>query len=34
MYEILQVLDKYLIDNLKQHRYCMSRDSEYITLIS
>ena len=29
----MQVLDKYLIDNLQQHQYCMSRDSEYITLI-
>ena len=28
------MLDKYLIDNLKQHQYCMSPDSEYITLIS
>ena len=34
IYEILQVLDKYLIDNLKQHQYCMSPDSKYITLIS
>ena len=34
MYEILQVLDKYLIDNPQQHQYCMSPDSEYITLIS
>ena len=33
-YQILQVLDKYLTDNLKQHQYCMSPDSEYITLIS
>ena len=33
IYEILQVLDKYLIDNLQQHQYCMSPDSEYITLI-
>ena len=32
-YEILQVLDKYLIDNLQQHQYCMSPDSKYITLI-
>ena len=30
----MQVLDKYLIDNLQQHQYCMSPDSEYITLIS
>ena len=34
MYEILQVLDKYLIDNLQQHQYCMSPDGKYITLIS
>ena len=34
IYQILQVLDKYLTDNLKQHQYCMSPDSEYITLIS
>ena len=34
IYQILQLLDKYLIDNLKQHQYCMSPDSEYITLIS
>ena len=34
MYEILQVLDKYLIDNPQQHQYCMSPDSEYIILIS
>ena len=27
------MLDKYLIDNLQQHQYCMSPDSEYITLI-
>ena len=33
IYEILQVLDKYLTDNPKQHQYCMSPDSEYITLI-
>ena len=30
IYQILQVLDKYLIDNPKQHQYCMSPDSEYI----
>ena len=30
----MQVLDKYLIHNPKQHQYCMSPDSEYITLIS
>ena len=34
IYQILQVLDKYLIDNLQQQQYCMSPDSEYITLIS
>ena len=34
IYQILQVLDKYLTDNLKQHQYCMSADSEYISLIS
>ena len=33
IYQILQVLDKYLIDNPKQHQYCMSPDGEYITLI-
>ena len=27
------MLDAYLIDNLQQHRYCMSPDSEYILLI-
>ena len=31
--QILQVLDKYLMDNPQQHQYCMSPDSEYITLI-
>ena len=30
IYQILQVLDAYLIDNLQQHPYCMSTDSEYI----
>ena len=30
IYQILQVLDAYLINNLQQHRYCMSPDSEYI----
>ena len=33
IYQILQVLDKYLIDNLQHHQHCMSPDSEYITLI-
>ena len=28
------MLDKYLIDNLQQHQYRISPDSEYITLIS
>ena len=34
IYQILQVLDKYLMDNPQQHQYCMSPDSKYITLIS
>ena len=34
IYQILQVLDAYLIDNLQQHRYCMSPDSKYISLIT
>ena len=34
IYQILHVLDAYLIDNLQQHRYCMSPDSEYISLIT
>ena len=33
IYEILQVLDAYLRDNLQQHIHCMSPDSEYISLI-
>ena len=33
IYEILQGLDAYLIDNPQQHIYCMSPDSEYISLI-
>ena len=33
IYQILQVLDKYLVDNPKQHQHCMSPNSEYITLI-
>ena len=33
IYQILQVLDAYLINNLQQHQYCMSPDSEYISLI-
>ena len=27
------MLDKYLVDNLKQHQHCMSHDSKYIALI-
>ena len=34
IYQILQVLDAYLIDNPQQHQYCMSPDSEYISLIA
>ena len=33
IYEILQVLDKYLIDNPQQHLSRMSPNSEYISLI-
>ena len=33
IYQILQMLDAYLIDNPQQHLYCMSPDSEYISLI-
>ena len=33
IYQILQMLDTYLIDNPQQHRYCKSPDSEYISLI-
>ena len=33
IYQILQVLDVYLSDNPQQHRYCMSPDSKYISLI-
>ena len=33
IYQILQVLEKYLINNLQQHQYCMSPYSEYISLI-
>ena len=33
IYQILQVLDAYLINNPQQHQYCMSPDSEYISLI-
>ena len=34
IYQILQVLDKYLVDNLKQYQHCMAPDHEYITLIT
>ena len=34
IYQILQVLDKYLVNNLKQHQHCMSPDGKYITLIA
>ena len=34
IYQILQVLDAYLIDNPQQHQYSMSPDSEYILLIT
>ena len=33
IYKILQELDAYLIDNPQQHLYCMSPDSEYVSLI-
>ena len=33
IYEILQVLDAYLIDNPRQHIHCMSPDNEYVSLI-
>ena len=33
IYQILQMLDAYLIDNPQQHLYCMSPDSEYVLLI-
>ena len=33
IYQILQVLDACLINNPQQHQYCMSPDSEYISLI-
>ena len=33
IYQILQVLDAYLIDNPQQHLSCISPDSEYISLI-
>ena len=34
IYQILQVLDRYLTDNPQHHQHCMSPDSEYISLIS
>ena len=33
IYKILQTLDAYLIDNPQQHLYCMSPDSDYVSLI-
>ena len=33
IYEILQVLNTYLIDNPQQHVHCMSPDNEYVSLI-
>ena len=33
IYKILQALDAYLIDNPQKHLYCMSPDSEYVSLI-
>ena len=33
IYEILQVLEAYLIDNPQQHIHCMSPDNEYVSLI-
>ena len=33
IYQILQVLDTYLIDNPQQHQYCMLPDSKYISLV-
>ena len=33
IYKVLQTLDAYLIDNPQQHLYCMSPDSEYVSLI-
>ena len=33
IYKTLQALDAYLIDNPQQHLYCMSPDSEYVSLI-
>ena len=33
IYEILQMLDAYLIDNPQQHIHCTSPDNEYVSLI-
>ena len=33
IYNILQVLNAYLIDNPQQHIHCMSPDNEYVSLI-
>ena len=33
IYEILQVLNAYLIDNPQQHIHCMSPENEYVSLI-
>ena len=33
IYEILQALNTYLIDNPQQHIHCMSPDNEYVSLI-
>ena len=33
IYEILQVLNTYLLDNPQQHIHCMSPDNEYVSLI-
>ena len=33
IYEILQVLNTFLIDNPQQHIHCMSTDNEYVSLI-
>ena len=33
IYEILQMLNTYLIDNPQQHIHCMSPDNEYVSLI-
>ena len=34
IYQILQELDAYLVDNPQQHQYCMSPDSKYLSLIT